>query len=124
MPEITHTLADFQSFAAKHSVSLVRITIQELMDELAKRACLLACDSEGADVVWAVLKSSGNERILAGVYSTYDSITFLLRKYKVGIHVHILYLQVFNSDDSQYNEVDLGKQVKIINICLTFAFPI
>ena len=51
MPEITHTLADFQSFAAKHSVSLVRITIQELMDELAKRGGLLAGDSVGANVV-------------------------------------------------------------------------
>ena len=58
MPEITHTLADFQSFAAKHSVSLVRITIQELMDELAKRGRLLAGDSVGADVVWAPLESS------------------------------------------------------------------
>ena len=27
MPEITRTLADFQTFAAEHSVSLVRITI-------------------------------------------------------------------------------------------------
>ena len=35
MPEITRTLADFQTFATEHSVSLVRITIQELMDELA-----------------------------------------------------------------------------------------
>ena len=58
MPKITRTLADFQSFAAKHSVSLVRITIQELMDELAKRGRLLAGDSVGADVVWAPLESS------------------------------------------------------------------
>ena len=58
MPEITRTLADFQSFAAKHSVSLVRITIQELMDELAKCGRLLADDSVGADVVWAPLESS------------------------------------------------------------------
>ena len=58
MPEITRTVADVQSFAAKHSVSLVRITIQELMDELAKRGRLLAGDSVGADVVWAPLESS------------------------------------------------------------------
>ena len=58
MPEITRTLADFQSFASKHSVSLVRITIQELMDELAKRGRLLAGDSVGAEVVWAPLESS------------------------------------------------------------------
>ena len=58
MPKITRTLADFQTFAAEHSVSLVRITIQELMDELAKRGRLLAGDSVGADVVWATLESS------------------------------------------------------------------
>ena len=58
MPEITRTLADFQTFAAVHSVSLVRITIQELMNELAKRGRLLAGDSVGADVVWAPLESS------------------------------------------------------------------
>ena len=52
MTKITRTLADFQSFATKHSVSLVRITIQKLMDELAKRGRL------GADVVWAPLESS------------------------------------------------------------------
>ena len=58
MPEITRTLADFQSFAAKHSVSVVRITIQELMDELAKRGRLLEGDAVGADVVWAPLERS------------------------------------------------------------------
>ena len=58
MPEITRTLADFQMFAAKHSVSLVRITIQKLMDELAKRGRLLAGDALGADVVWAPLECS------------------------------------------------------------------
>ena len=58
MLEITRTLADFQSFAAKHSVLLVRITIQELMDELEKRGRLLAGDSVGADVVWAPLESA------------------------------------------------------------------
>ena len=57
MPEITRTFADFQSLPAKHSVSLVRITIQELIDELAKRGRLLAQDSGAADVVWAVLDS-------------------------------------------------------------------
>ena len=41
MPEITRTFADFQTFAAEHSVSLVRITIQELMNELAKRGRLV-----------------------------------------------------------------------------------
>ena len=58
MPEITRTLADFQTFAGEHSVSLVRITMQELMDELAKRGRLLAGDSVRADVVWAPLESS------------------------------------------------------------------
>ena len=51
-------LADFQLFAAKHSVSLVRITIQELMDDLAKRGRLLAGDAVGAVVVWDPLESS------------------------------------------------------------------
>ena len=58
MPEITGTLADFQTFAAEHSVSLVRININELMDELAKRGRLLAGDAVGAYVVWAPLESS------------------------------------------------------------------
>ena len=58
MLEITCTLADFQAFAAEHSVSLVRITIQELMNELAKRGRLLAGDSVGADVVCAPLESA------------------------------------------------------------------
>ena len=58
MPEITRTLTDFQTFAAEHSVSLVRININELIDELAKRGRLLAGDVVGADVVWAPLESS------------------------------------------------------------------
>ena len=58
MPIITRTLADFQTFVAEHSVSLVRITIQQLMDELAKRGRLLAGDAVGTDVVWAPLESS------------------------------------------------------------------
>ena len=63
----------------------------------------------------------GDDRISAGAHSTYDSITVLLRKYRVGIHVHILHLQIFTRDDSQNNEVDLGKQVQIIN---SFAIPL
>ena len=51
MPEITRTLANFQTFAAEHSFSLVTININELMDELAKRDRLLAGDAVGADVV-------------------------------------------------------------------------
>ena len=51
MPEILRTLADIESYAVKHSDSLVRITIQELMDELAKRGRLLTGDAVGADVV-------------------------------------------------------------------------
>ena len=66
----------------------------------------------------------GDDMISAGAHSTYDSITVHLRKYRVGIHVHILHLQVFTRDDSQNHVVDLVKQVQIINICLTFAFPI
>ena len=58
MPKITRILADLQTFAAKHSVSLVRINIQELMGELAKRGRLLAGDAVGADVVWAPFESS------------------------------------------------------------------
>ena len=119
MPEITRTLADFQTFTAEHSVSLVRITIQELMDELAKRNRLLAGDAEGADVVWAPLESSvmtGFRRELIALMT----ITVPFRKYRVGIHVHILHLQIFTRDDSQNNEVDLGKQVQIIN---SFAVP-
>ena len=58
MPEITRSLTDFQTSSAEHSVSLLRITIQELMDELAKRNRLLAGGSVGADVVWAPLESS------------------------------------------------------------------
>ena len=58
IPEITRTLADFQTFSAVHSVSLVRITIQKLMDELAKRGRLFAGDSVSADVVWDPLESS------------------------------------------------------------------
>ena len=58
MPEISRTLAGLQTFAAEHSVSLVLITLQELMDELAKRCRLLAKDSVCADVVWAILESS------------------------------------------------------------------
>ena len=91
MQEITRTLADFQTFAAEHSVSLVRITIQELMDELAKRGRLLAGDSVGADGVGSTRKL-GADRILAGAHSTYDSFTVLIRKYRVGIHFHILHL--------------------------------
>ena len=58
MPEITRTLTDFQTFAAEHNISLVRINIQELIDEMGKRGRLLAGDSVGADVVWAPLDSS------------------------------------------------------------------
>ena len=58
MPKITRTLADFQTFATEHSVSLVRINIQELIDDLAKRGRLFAGGSVGADVVWAPLESS------------------------------------------------------------------
>ena len=58
MPEITRTLADFKTFAAEHSVSLVRINNNELMDELPKRGRLLAGDAVCADLVWAPLDSS------------------------------------------------------------------
>ena len=44
MPEITRTLCNFKTFAAEHSVSLVQININELMDELAKRGRLFAGD--------------------------------------------------------------------------------
>ena len=67
----------------------------------------------------------GDDKILAGAHSIYDSITVLLRKYRVGIHVHILHLQIFTRDDSQNNEVDLEKQVQIITsfaLSLLFLF--
>ena len=94
MPKSTRTLADFQLFTAKHSVLVVRITIQELMDELAKRGRLLAVDAVGADVVWAPLESSvmtGFRRELIALMT----ITVLFRKFRVCIHVHILHLQIF-----------------------------
>ena len=62
MPEIMCTLANFETFAEEHSVSLVRIKINELMGELAKRARLLAGDAVGADMVWAPFESSVMER--------------------------------------------------------------
>ena len=51
MPEITCTLADFQTFAKEHSVSLVRINIQELIDDMGRRGRLLVGDATGADEV-------------------------------------------------------------------------
>ena len=63
----------------------------------------------------------GDDRILPGAHSTYDSITVLFRKYRVCIHVHILHLQIFTRDDSQNNEDDLGKQLQIIT---SFALPL
>ena len=66
----------------------------------------------------------GDDRILAGAHCTYGSLTVLFRKYRVGIHVHILHLQILTRDDWQNNEVDMGKLVKIINIFFTVSFPI
>ena len=51
MPEITRTLADFQTFAAEHNISLVRINIQELIDEMGKRGRLLSGDATCAEEV-------------------------------------------------------------------------
>ena len=124
MPEITRTLADFQMFAAVHNVSLVRITIQELMDELAKRSRLLAGDAVGADVVWAPLRSSVMTRFRRELFSTYGVFTNFFRKYKVGIHVYFLHLQVFIRDNLQNNKVNLGKREKIIYTLLPVAFHI
>ena len=58
MPKITRTLADFQTFAAKHNVLLVQININKLIYKLAKRDRLLTIDEVVADVVWAKLASS------------------------------------------------------------------
>ena len=58
MPDISHTLTDFQTFAAEHNISLVRINIQELMAEIENRGRLLSGDATGADEVWAPLESS------------------------------------------------------------------
>ena len=51
MQNITRTLSDFKTFAAKHIVSLVSINYNELMDEVVKRKRLLAGDAVSADVV-------------------------------------------------------------------------
>ena len=56
MPDITLTLINFQAFAAEHNISLVRINIQELIDEKGKRG--LSSDATGADDVWAPLERS------------------------------------------------------------------
>ena len=58
MPDITGTLTDFQTLAAEHCISLVRINIQEFIDEIGKRGRLLSGDVTGADEVWAPLESS------------------------------------------------------------------
>ena len=58
MPDITRTLTYFQMFAAEHNISLVRINIQELIDEMGKRGRLLLNDATGAYEVWAPLESS------------------------------------------------------------------
>ena len=57
MPDITRILTDFQSFAAEHN-SLVRIDIQEMIDEMGKRGRLLSGDATDADEVLAPLESS------------------------------------------------------------------
>ena len=125
MPEITRTLADFQSLASKHSVSLVRITIQELMDELAKRGRLLAGDSVGADVVMAPLESSVMTGFRRELIALMTLSLYFFGNTEFCIHVHILHLQIFNRDDSQNNEVDLENQGQIINsfaLSLLFTF--
>ena len=89
------------------------------MDELAKPGRLLPGNAVGADVVWAPLDSSvmtGFRREVIALMT----LSLLFRKYRVGIHVHILHLQVFTRDDSQNHEVDLGNQIQIINL---FALP-
>ena len=42
MLEITQTLSDFQTFATEHIIFIVRINIQELIDEMGKRGLLLS----------------------------------------------------------------------------------
>ena len=54
----------------------------------------------------------GDGRISARAHSSNDSFTFLLWKYGVGIHFHILHLQVFTCDDSQNHEVDQEKEIQ------------
>ena len=90
------------------------------MGKQAKRGRLLAGDSVGADVVWAPLESSAMTGFRRELIA-HDSITVLLRKYRVGNHVHILHLQIFTRYNSQNNEVDLGKLLQIIN---SFAVPL
>ena len=57
----------------------------------------------------------GDERILAGSHSTYDSFTvFFVENTNLAL-ILLLLLQVFTSDDSQNLDDDLGKQLQIIN---------
>ena len=106
MPEITHTLADFQSFTAKHSVSLVRITIQELMTELAKRGRLLAGDSVGADVVWAPLESS----VMTG--SRRELIAFMTLSLFFFGNTELAFMFIFCI--CKYSAVTIRKTMKLI----------
>ena len=111
MPDIIRTLTDFQTFAAEHNISLVRINIQALIDEMGKRGRLLSGDATGATRC-GLSSKLGDGRISARAHSSNDSFSFLLWKYRVGIYFHILHLQVFTRDDSQNHEVDLGKEIQ------------
>ena len=119
MPDITRTLTDFQTFAVEHNISLVRINIQKLIDKMGKRGRLLSDDTTGADEVWGPLESSvmkGYRREVIALMT----LTLLLWKHRVGIHFHILHLQVFTRDDSQNYEVDLEKEIILFSHIKTY----
>ena len=66
-----------------------------------------------------------DDKISVGGDTIYDSFTVRLRKYNVGIHVHILHLQILSNDNLQNDEFNLEKQVQIINwfaLILLFLF--
>ena len=61
LPTVSRTLSEFTKFADQHGISLVKINIQELVTELAKRVRLLSGHAINTDVVWAPLESSVTE---------------------------------------------------------------
>ena len=61
MPDILRTQNDCQMFAVDKNISLVRINIQELIDKIGKRGCLLLGDAKSANKMWTPLDSSISE---------------------------------------------------------------
>ena len=120
MPEITRTFADFFTFAAEHSVLLVRITIQELINELAKRGRLLAGDSVGADAVWALLENS----VMTGFRREVIALMNLSLFFFGNTELVFMFIFCF----CKYSPVTISKIIKLIlenkYKSLTFALPV